>query len=73
MPDIAGLIAPRGLFIESGTRDPIFPVGATRAAFRRASEIYRAFGAGAAIGMEVFNGDHRFHGKGAFEFLRGRL
>jgi hypothetical protein len=35
MYDIAGLIAPRPLFAESGERDSIFPVEASRASFAR--------------------------------------
>lgn len=35
MYDIAGLIAPRPLFAESGERDNIFPVEASRASFAR--------------------------------------
>jgi hypothetical protein len=35
MYDIAGLIAPRPLFAESGERDNIFPVEASRASLAR--------------------------------------
>jgi cephalosporin-C deacetylase-like acetyl esterase len=70
MYDIAGLIAPRGLFIESGTRDPIFPIEGSRAAFRKAQYIYSAFGAANRFGHEVFDDEHVFYGKGAFEFLK---
>jgi len=69
MYDIAGCIAPRALFIESGTQDPIFPIEATRAAYARAREIYRVFGVEERIGLEVFEADHRFWGIGAFAFL----
>ncbi len=30
LPDILGLIAPRPLLIESGTKDPIFPIVAAK-------------------------------------------
>jgi dienelactone hydrolase len=70
MYDLAGLIAPRGLFVESGTRDPIFPVEATRTAVAKAQRIYEVFGAPERMGHEIFEGDHEFHGKGAFEFLK---
>jgi dienelactone hydrolase len=52
MYDIAGLIAPRGLFIESGARDPIFPIHASRAAVKKAEAIYSVFGAGQQIAHE---------------------
>jgi dienelactone hydrolase len=71
--DIAGLIAPRPLFVESGTRDPIFPVAATRYAFDRVRRVYRVFKATDRLGMEVFRNEHIFHGKGAFRFLKNNL
>jgi dienelactone hydrolase len=73
MPDLAGLIAPRPLFCESGTRDPIFPLPAFERATARAREIYAAFGVAEHFGAEIFDGDHRFHGEGAFAFLRDHL
>jgi dienelactone hydrolase len=69
MYDLAGLIAPRGLFAESGTRDNIFPYRATKRAVGKAKAIYKVFGCPEKIGLEVFEGEHSFHGKGAFEFL----
>jgi dienelactone hydrolase len=72
-PDMAGLIAPRLLFCESGTKDSIFPLPAFERACARAREIYAAFGAPQNFGAEVFAGEHQFHGKGAFRFLKDRL
>ncbi|HRK21062.1 MAG TPA: alpha/beta hydrolase family protein [Fimbriimonadaceae bacterium] len=73
MPDFAGLIAPRALFVESGRADTIFPISGFRAAVNRAQEIYAAFDASSRFGYEEFDGDHRFHGIGAFEFLNQRF
>jgi dienelactone hydrolase len=73
MYDLAGLVAPRGLFIESGTRDPIFPIAGSRAAYKQARSIYATFGATDKLGQEIFEGEHVFNGNGAFEFLRQRL
>ena len=69
MYDLAGLIAPRPFFVESGTEGKIFPVEATRVAFGKAQEIYRVLGAEDRIGLEIFEGEHSFYGKGAFRFL----
>ncbi len=41
MYDVAGLIAPRPLFVESGERDNIFPIAASIDSFNRVREIYR--------------------------------
>ena len=73
MHDVAGLIAPRGLFVESGTRDPIFPIHGSRAAIKKAENIYSAFGAHKKFGHEIFDDEHVFYGKGAFEFLKKTL
>jgi dienelactone hydrolase len=70
MYDIAGLIAPRWLFAESGTRDPIFPIEASRTAVKKAQHIYEVFGVPERIGNEIFEGEHEFHGTGAFAFLK---
>jgi dienelactone hydrolase len=73
MPDIAGLIAPRPVFFESGTKDNIFPIEATRQAYRQAQRIYRVFGAPKNTQLEIFEGEHQFWGRGAFEFLAKQL
>lgn len=69
MYDIAGLIVPRPLFAESGTKDTIFPNKATKYAVRKAKEIYKVFGCPERLGLEIFEGEHTFHGEGAFKFL----
>ena len=70
MYDIAGLIAPRALFVESGTEDTIFPIEATRFAVSRAESIFKLFGADDKLGFEAFEAGHSFHGVGAFQFLQ---
>ena len=73
MYDVAGLIAPRSLFVEAGTKDRIFPVEATRYAVGKAREMYRAMDAEDRLGFEVFEGTHQFHGVGAFRHLAKTL
>ena len=70
MYDIAGLIAPRALFIESGTEDTIFPIEATRFAVNEAKAIFNCFNADDKLGFEAFEAGHSFYGVGAFEFLK---
>lgn len=70
MPDIAGLIAPRPLHIESGTKDPIFPVQATREAFAYLQRIYELFDATDRLTLHIFDDEHVFNGKEAFPFLK---
>jgi hypothetical protein len=73
MPDMAGLVAPRALFAEGGTKDNIFPKAAFQGAAKRAEEIYTAFGVKEQFGWEQFEGSHEFHGVGAFKFLKRTL
>jgi len=73
MSDIAGLVAPRALWCENGTTDPIFPVKAFRQALRDTKRIYGVFGAPENVNGEVFEGEHQFHGVGAWEFLEKNL
>ena len=44
MPDLAALVAPRALFVESGRDDPIFPFAAFEQAVAQARDVYGAFG-----------------------------
>jgi dienelactone hydrolase len=73
MYDVAGLIAPRPLFVESGERDTIFPIAASRASFERVKKIYEVFGAGALTEQETFDGPHSFWGKRGLPFLAKHL
>jgi len=71
--DVAGLIAPRPLFAESGERDDIFPVAAARESFRRVQKVYAVFAAAAAAEHETFDGPHSFWGKRGLPFLARHL
>jgi dienelactone hydrolase len=71
--DVAGLVAPRGLFAESGERDNIFPIAASRASFERVKRVYEVFGEPGATQHEVFDGPHGFWGKQGLPFLAKRL
>jgi dienelactone hydrolase len=73
MYDVAGLIAPRPLWVESGEQDNIFPVAASRASFAKVKKMYEVFGAGARTGQEVFEGPHGFSGKMGLPFLAKHL
>ena len=69
MHDVAGLIAPRALFVESGEKDNIFPIAASIESFRRVREIYDVFQAGDRVEQEVFPGEHSFWGKRGIPFM----
>lgn len=73
MADLAGLIAPRPLFVEAGDHDPIFPLEAVRRGLADARRVYRVFGAEERVREAVFEGRHRIDGEAAYAFLRREL
>lgn len=73
MHDIAGLIAPRPLFIESGEKDNIFPIAASIASFNAVREIYTVFGAADRVEQEVFPEAHSFWGRRGIPFVARHL
>jgi dienelactone hydrolase len=73
MYDVAGLIAPRPVFIESGEQDKIFPIAFSVDSFDRLKKIYDVFGAGDSAQQEVFDGPHSFWGKRGLPFLAKNL
>ena len=73
MYDIAGLIAPRPLFVESGEKDNIFPIRASIDSFNEVRKIYGVFGVADRVEQEVFPGEHSFWGKRGIPFLARHL
>ena len=73
MYDVAGLAAPRPFFAESGDKDPIFPLAASRESFAKVKKIYEVFGVPQLAGQEVFDGHHMFWGKRGLPFLAQHL
>ncbi len=77
MGDIGGLVAPRGLFIETGDKDPLngkagsldnvnSQVGYTR-------KVFKAMGADKQLVHHVFPGEHRWCGEKAVPWLKEQL
>lgn len=72
MADLAGLIAPRPMLVESGSYDPIFPRKAVELGVSQAREIYKVFGS-QALETDYFEGRHQISGEKADEFLKKAL
>ena len=73
MYDVAGLIAPRPLFVESGEKDNIFPIQASIDSFNEVKKIYSVFGVPDLTEQEVFPEEHLFWGKRGIPFLARHL
>jgi dienelactone hydrolase len=72
MYDLAGLIAPRPMLVESGSYDPIFPRQAVEQGVARAAKVYEVFGS-QAIETDYFEGRHQISGRKAGSFLKKAL
>ena len=73
MHDVAGLIAPRPLFVESGEQDRIFPIAASIESVAEVRKIYGVFGVPDRVEHEVFPDEHLFWGKRGIPFLARHL
>ncbi|XID90444.1 alpha/beta hydrolase family protein [Paenibacillaceae bacterium WGS1546] len=72
-PDFIGLLSPRGLFVEAGEEDPIFPLEHTRKAISTLENHYAVMGAEENFEFDVFPGGHRISGRKSFDWLAQRL
>lgn len=73
MPDIAGLIAPRPLLVEAGLRDPIYPLAGSRKAYAYLERIYGDLDAHGCLQADFFEGEHRWSGVKAYDWLAAWL
>ncbi|QHW33053.1 dienelactone hydrolase [Paenibacillus rhizovicinus] len=69
MPDVLGLIAPRPLLIEAGTKDPIFPLHAVDEAYDQLQAIYGLLDSESLLAYDRFEGDHMISGKLAYDWF----
>lgn len=70
MADIGALIAPRPLLIEAGTEDAIFPLPGVHDAHEKLAEVYALLDAPERLALDVFAGEHQWHGTVAVDWLR---
>ena len=73
IPDIAAMVAPRGLLIEAGSKDEWFPVAAVRKAVQKIRRAYEVCDAPKEIEVDYFDGEHQFSGRRTWEFFRRHL
>lgn len=67
--DIAAMIAPRPLIIESGIHDDGFPIESANRAYERLKKAYAAWGKHQCLSRDVFDGGHEFSGRLAFDWF----
>ena len=69
MSDVASLIAPRPLLVESGIRDGGFPIDASRKAAKAVRRSYEVAGAPERFDVDEFDAGHRWSGLKAYDWL----
>ena len=69
IPDMLGLAVPKPVLFEMGKRETTFHFPDMIKAYRHLARIYRAAGAADRIGRDAFNGDHRWNGRRAWDWL----
>jgi len=69
MSDVASMIAPRALLIEAGTKDEIFPISATKAAYEKLKKTYQLLNVEDHLDIDIQEGGHRFYGVKAFDWM----
>ncbi len=67
--DFASALAPKELFIESGRKDKLFPIGASELAHEKIKRIYTLMGAEDKLHIDIFNGKHSVCGRKSFDWL----
>lgn len=67
--DFASALAPKELFIESGNKDKLFPIGASELAHKNIKKVYSLLGAEDKIHIDVFDGKHSVCGRKSFDWL----
>ena len=69
VPDLQGLIAPRPVLVEIGSYDRCFTVDAAMSCYHELEKIYAAAGVSERLHLELFDGGHKWAGKGSYEFF----
>ncbi len=69
MWEVAGLIAPRPFLAVTGRYDPLFPVEAVQASYRRLRQIYSVFGAVERCHLSIGEGGHRYYKRDVWPFV----
>jgi hypothetical protein len=69
LADIAAMIAPRPLLIESGVKDSGFPIDASVRALAQPKKAYEVYEMPDHVAYDVFDRGHQFHGEIAYQWF----
>ena len=71
--ELASLMVPRPFMVERGHADGVAPDEWVAYEYAKVRHLYDGLGIGDRTAIEFFNGPHRIHGVGTFEFLHRHL
>ncbi len=71
--DVAALVCPRPLQVQSGRNDKLLTIDSAERAARRAGQYYQKLGVADKFEFQAFEGGHEFRGDIAWAFLRKHL
>lgn len=71
--DIASLVAPRPLLIETGTKDKIFPTISVKKAYEKLNKAYKTLNAELFLDINIFNGGHVWNGRKSYQWIKTHL
>ena len=67
--DFASALAPKALFIESGEKDKLFPIEASKKAHESIKRVYSLMNAEDKLQIDIFPGKHAVSGRKSFDWL----
>ncbi|QTM99166.1 dienelactone hydrolase [Sediminibacillus dalangtanensis] len=73
LPGLLGLVSPRPIFIETGEKDPLFPLDSASVAISQLEKIYLQSGRPEAFGFHIHNGGHEVDGGLSYDWLLRQL
>ncbi len=73
MVDLATLIAPRPLLLESAISDPVFYLDDAKQVFTELQQLYAMLGVPDRVAQDVFAGEHEISGAVAYDWLTRQL
>lgn len=73
LPDIAALVAPRSLMIQHGRNDGLYTLAHVERGFDVLPAMWERCGRPDRVGLEVFDGEHRWHGETVYDWIATQL
>ena len=70
MADLVASYAPKPVLLINGKRDPIFPISAARAGFKKLKTVYSLLGREKNLETDFFDGVHEWSNRKTLPFLK---